>query len=281
MQKSALIQYIEAIAPPSLAESWDKSGMQVSSLAEEISHLILCLDPNPVVLQEVLETLPPAATPFVLSHHPLSLSPGLPAQEDAYTAALRLLFTHHACLYAAHTTLDVSGPAFWLASALGIKLGEPLECVPVPPSLNLNPLFQPPFAAGVYGFGFVGTLPAPLSFDAFCEKIATLLPAPDRCIGQAPEQVRRVAFCGGSGSSFAHAAFAKGADVFLTGDIKYHDAQDILFSMENKKIVMLDTGHFALEEEMMLRLADTLAPLLPNISIRFARGINPFRRIIL
>lgn len=280
MQKTALIQTIESIAPLSFAESWDKSGMQVSSFGEDISHLFVCLDPTPAVLEEALGNLPASATPFVLSHHPLSLNPSLPAQEDVYTRSLRLLFTHNAALYAAHTSLDVRGPAFWLAHELGIQKGEPLEDVPVPAGLKPDVAFAPPFATGVHGFGFVGDMPVPLSFAAFCEILSQFFPVPDRRIGHIPEQVRRVAFCGGSGSSFARAALAKGADVFLTGDVKYHDALDLLCSVENSTFALLDVGHFALEEEMMRRLSLVLTSALPGISVRFIKGINPFQRII-
>ncbi len=45
--------------------------------------------------------------------------------------------------------------------------------------------------------------------------------------------------CGGSGSSFIRMAFAAGADIFITGDVKYHD----FFSVDNQMIIA-DIGHF-------------------------------------
>ena len=48
-----------------------------------------------------------------------------------------------------------------------------------------------------------------------------------------------VAICGGSGQSFYKDALAKGADVYITGDIYYHTAQDML----SDGLLALDPGH--------------------------------------
>ena len=52
--------------------------------------------------------------------------------------------------------------------------------------------------------------------------------------------ISRVAICGGSGQSFYNDALAKGADVYITGDIYYHTAQDML----SDGLLALDPGHY-------------------------------------
>ena len=52
--------------------------------------------------------------------------------------------------------------------------------------------------------------------------------------------ISRVAICGGSGQSFYKDALAKGADVYITGDIYYHTAQDML----SDGLLALDPGHY-------------------------------------
>ena len=54
------------------------------------------------------------------------------------------------------------------------------------------------------------------------------------------KQISRVAICGGSGQSFYPDALAKGADVYITGDIYYHTAQDML----SDSLLALDPGHY-------------------------------------
>jgi putative NIF3 family GTP cyclohydrolase 1 type 2 len=54
--------------------------------------------------------------------------------------------------------------------------------------------------------------------------------------------IKRVALCGGSGSFLLGAAKAQGADVFITGDFKYHE----FFDAEDD-ITILDIGHYESE----------------------------------
>ena len=52
--------------------------------------------------------------------------------------------------------------------------------------------------------------------------------------------ISRVAICGGSGQSFYSDALEKGADLYITGDIYYHTAQDML----SDGLLALDPGHY-------------------------------------
>jgi putative NIF3 family GTP cyclohydrolase 1 type 2 len=88
--------------------------------------------------------------------------------------------------------------------------------------------------------------------------------------GPKPATVRRVAYTTGSGASLIPAAFAAGADVFICGDVKHHAA------METPGLV-LDVGHFILEEEMMRLFAQELqADLGRKAEVRFFAGRSPF-----
>ena len=163
-----------------------------------------------------------------------------------------------AWLYCAHTTLDCSpqGTAFWLAQELELCRLHTLE--PLTSSSEL-------------GFGQVGTLPAPLAWPDFSEKLAQVLGRSCwREIGCVPEKVSKVAYLPGSGASAMEAAAESGADVFITGDLKYHQALEA-------PLCILDVGHFVLEEEMMRRFALLLASTLSNVEVRFFESEDPFR----
>ena len=58
--------------------------------------------------------------------------------------------------------------------------------------------------------------------------------------------VKKVALCGGAGGSFAGAAMAAGADVYITGEARYHD----LFSYEGKMLMSV-IGHYESEQFTM------------------------------
>ena len=67
-------------------------------------------------------------------------------------------------------------------------------------------------------------------------------------------QVQKVALCSGAGADFIGKAAFKGADVYLTGDVKYHDAQKAV----QQGINVIDAGHFATEFPVVKVLADYL-----------------------
>ena len=64
-----------------------------------------------------------------------------------------------------------------------------------------------------------------------------------RLVGDPDKMVKKVGLCTGSGVSFASLAAAKGCDAYLTGDIKYHEAQEAI----EKGIGVVDVTHYASE----------------------------------
>lgn len=250
MKVADIIAVIESIAPPEAAAPWDASGVQVASPKADAASLAVLLDPTLPALRKAADS----GADFILAHHPLSMQPRFPNRADAYLDSLILLLSRGIWLYSAHTPLDASpdGPAHWLADELGLSDLTPLEA-----------------AAPPYGFGFSGLLPEAVPYDEFCRRLARLLGKGDwQVCGPKPASVRRVACCPGSGGGLL--AAVAGADVYITGDIKYHTALDA----ESASLRVIDVGHFILEEEMMRRLAGRLAAELP-VPVRFFPGRDP------
>ena len=85
------------------------------------------------------------------------------------------------------------------------------------------------------------------------------------------KNVKRVAICGGSGSFLLGNAVGSGADVFITGDFKYHQ----FFDAENR-IIIADIGHFESEQFTVELLAEKLAQKFPTFVPRLTRvNTNP------
>lgn len=93
-----------------------------------------------------------------------------------------------------------------------------------------------------FGLGRVGKLPAAMSLDSFATLVKERLGMPFvRVVGDGAREVRKVAVLGGSGRSYIKRAMFMGADVFVTGDIDYHSAQDA----EAGGLAIVDPGHYA------------------------------------
>lgn len=75
--------------------------------------------------------------------------------------------------------------------------------------------------------------------------------------------IKKVAICGGAGSFLTNAAIASGADVYVTGDIKYHE----FFDAENK-ILLADIGHYESEQFTTDLLFDILKQNFPNFAVQ-------------
>lgn len=94
------------------------------------------------------------------------------------------------------------------------------------------------------GGGIIGELTVPEDERTFLQKAKNIFGS--RCVKHSPllnRLIRKIALCGGSGSSLIPAARTAGADIFITGEIKYHD----YFDVENR-IVIAEFGHYETEQ---------------------------------
>ncbi|HEY5514500.1 MAG TPA: Nif3-like dinuclear metal center hexameric protein [Geomonas sp.] len=108
---------------------------------------------------------------------------------------------------------------------------------------------------GTRGLGRIGSLPEATTAAEFALLVKQALGASGvRLVGEPGRRVKKVALCGGSGASLFHEAARKGADLLVTGDVKYHEAREA----EALGIAVLDAGHFATELPMVRGLADAL-----------------------
>lgn len=257
MDHAAVIACIEQVAPPAGAAAWDNSGVQAAGTRADVRKLAVTIDPAPGRLREALDW----GADLVLTHHPLYMEPKALSRPGYFLDAARAVLASGAWLYAAHTSLDVrpEGPAGWLARALGLRNPRVLE--PAGPEAPRT------------GYGLAGELPEPLAWARFAERLAGHVERGFWTLaGEAPELVRTVAYCTGSGASLGAAARAAGADVLVTGDVKYHAAMEA-------EIFTIDVGHFSLEERMTREMAALLDERFgpQGVAVRFFPGSDPLR----
>lgn len=95
-------------------------------------------------------------------------------------------------------------------------------------------------AAKTMGLGRIGTLEKPMTLEAFAQHVKTSLHVPAvRVVGSLEDTVEKVAVLGGDGNKYVQAAKRAGADVYVTGDIYFHVAQDA----EAIGLHVVDPGH--------------------------------------
>ena len=122
------------------------------------------------------------------------------------------------------------------------------------------------------GLGCYGYLPEAISDRDFLALVAEKLQAGGlRHSALNGTSIRKVAVCGGSGSSLLGDAIACRADALVTGDIKYHT----WFEADNK-ILLADCGHFESEKFSVEVLHDLIIKKFPKFALRFSEtNTNP------
>ena len=131
------------------------------------------------------------------------------------------------------------------------------------------------------GLGRIGRLSAPLPLGEFAARTREALDARSlRLVGDPARPVAKVAVCGGSGASLLGEALRQGADVLVTGDVKYHEARQA----ESQGLALVDAGHFATERlmvgEAVARLQGAAGDQGLNIEFIAMQGEeDPFRTV--
>jgi putative NIF3 family GTP cyclohydrolase 1 type 2 len=95
-----------------------------------------------------------------------------------------------------------------------------------------------------YGYGRVGDIEE-ISMKALIEEIKRKLTVKNiRVYGGENKKINRIAVCGGSGGDFIYDAYRKNAQVYITGDIKYHEAQ----LAKELGLILIDSNHYDTEK---------------------------------
>ncbi|MBQ8542574.1 MAG: Nif3-like dinuclear metal center hexameric protein [Bacteroidaceae bacterium] len=114
------------------------------------------------------------------------------------------------------------------------------------------------------GAGIVGELPVAVGETAFLQQVKeTFSVGSVRHTGLLGRAVKRVALCGGAGGSFAGAAVAAGADVYITGEARYHD----LFNYDGKMLVAV-IGHYESEQFTMEIFKEIISGACPQVQVK-------------
>lgn len=114
------------------------------------------------------------------------------------------------------------------------------------------------------GAGVVGNLPEPADELLVLEKLKDTFAV--GCVKHSPlhgRKISRVALCGGAGASLMSRAVAVGADMFVTGEIRYHD----YFEYESR-ILLAEVGHYESEQYTKEIFCEIIQKKFPTFAIR-------------
>ncbi|MHA3722499.1 Nif3-like dinuclear metal center hexameric protein [Leucobacter sp. HY1910] len=246
----------ETLWPAATAESWDRVGLVSGRDDAPLTRILLAVDAVQATVAEALEW----GASALVTHHPLLLRGIHSVAEDTSKGALLADLIRGECaLFAAHTNADqpAGGVSDVIAKRLGLTDASPIV-----------PLAQDP----AIGIGRVGSLAAPETLAEFAARVASILPptvSGVRVAGDPDRAVQRIALLGGAGDSLLEHPLVRGADVYLTSDLRHHPAQEsIELSSAAGGPALVDVAHWASESLWLDGAAETLKQLLPGVEVR-------------
>lgn len=238
MNVQEIINLIENFAPLELQEDWDNSGWQIYLGGKDVKKILLCLSVTENIIKQAVEK----KGDLIISHHPFIFPFFIPFN-----------FNKNIPIYSAHTNLDITvgGTTDTLINLLELDREQKTkDCdkLEFPRTVDLK--------EGILLEDFIKLIKKKLNLETV------------RIVNNINQKtIKRIAFCAGSGASLAGEAKKLGADVFVTGDVKYHDALD-------SDVIIIDIGHFESERPVLETIQKMLEPL--NLEVIIADEKSPF-----
>lgn len=263
-----ILEFLEEWAPQSTKLEYDNVGLLIGNEDHEVSKIITCLDVTPDIINEAIES----GADLVVAHHPLIFRKlSRITSSDSIGALIYRLIRNDIHLIAAHTNLDAApgGVSFVLAERLGLRQIQFLKPGgPTDAGIDTGAIYSNGPASG---FGAIGELPGIMSTHSFLSLVGDRLGSGGIRYSGSPAQVKNVAVCGGAGSFLAEEAMGKGADAFVTADLKYHD-----FFTGTDSFLLVDAGHYETEVPINKVLRDRLRGRFPGLDVNATRvNTNP------
>ena len=251
MKVKEIISVIEDFAPLSIQESWDNSGLCVGSPEDEVTSVLIGLDCTPELVDEAVA----CGADMIVTHHPLIFKGVKKISPDDRTGeAIIKAIRAGISLYAAHTSADkvLAGVSGAMAARLGLK--------------NVRILDEDGEGTGLGTMGeFERPMTAAEAVDFVKERFslkAVRTSRPLDCM------IEKVAMCGGSGGSLIGSAMKSGAQLYISGDISYHN-----FFTEPGFMIM-DIGHYESEIEIVDILFSLIKKKFPTFAVRITQNVN-------
>ncbi len=261
MLLSDVMTVLDELAPLRYAATWDNVGLLVGDPRAEIAKVLVTVDYTSSVAEEAAAS----GAELVVAYHPVMFAPVKRVPHDALWAdALR----RGVALYSPHTALDVAlaGTNDFLADACGM---HPSSRRAIQPYAGAPGRAEPD---GI-GLGRIGAVDSVSRAD-LVERIKSKLGLSHVLVaGSLAGSARIVAVAAGAGGDLLHDAVDAGADVFVTGEVRHHDA----LSATRRGMTVIATLHSNSERAAVQAFAARLGERLAGVAVvPSARDRDPF-----
>lgn len=217
MEISYIIHELESKYPLCKQEQWDHSGLQLGNIYNECKGILVCLNVDENTITQAIEH----DCNLIISHHPFLFHP----VKEIDTTTIRgkniaQLIKNDITVYSMHTNYD--------ALRMNSMLLEKLGCIYIE-SVDESGICQMgSFKLGLYFEELISLLKETFNHQHI------------RVCGKVPTKVKTISLVAGSGHDYMKEALSQ-SDVFITGDLTYTHAMDII---ELKEGCVIELSHF-------------------------------------
>lgn len=236
---------INEIAPFSLQEGYDNSGLIVGSGDKKVKKILLALDITKSVAEEAAEK----QVDLVISHHPVIFNGLKQLEPDNPAVVLAANGISAVCM---HTNFDIA------KGGMNDILCEKLGLVPNGPLAVENGM----------SIGYVCECDCEIMPQELAKRVKFALGNKVVRFVDTEKPVKRIAVCSGSGGSFLSSALEKKADAYITGDVKH----DVFIEAYNRGICLVDAGHYYTENIFFDSIKTKLTEKFPELDISVAQS---------
>jgi dinuclear metal center YbgI/SA1388 family protein len=205
-----IYRVLDSISPFELQESWDNSGLILGSINDSFENIYISLDIDSDLIDKIENNS------LIITHHPFSFSKIKSFNFDSYqTKILKSLIKKDCKVIAMHTNIDKTHLSKYVVEkVLGYKISSIDD--------------------------FIIYFDVNKSFDEFYLEVSNRLSLPFKKAVKTKDFIDKAGLVTGSGCSLIPSI---SAGLFLTGDIKYHDAMEA----KSRGIDLIDIGHYESE----------------------------------
>lgn len=264
---------IEEIAPVSLQEEWDNSGLTIGFESEPVVKIMTCLEINDKVAKEAVRI----GANMIITHHPLIFSEVKTIRDSSYMGHLLMdIIANRISVYSCHTPFDKvkGGNNDIVAELLQLTSVKNLSGKDVvsPSRMALN--------MDEGDIGRMGRLKKNMScmqFIAYTAERLGMSIRDIRAVGDLDTEISKAGICTGAGADLLEMASEAGCQIFITGDVRYHQAQSAL----EKGICLIDAGHYGTERFFAAGMKKKLEKKIGNNTevTESTVDINPFKTL--
>lgn len=244
---------LQQIAPFENAEPYDNVGLLIGHGSRSVSKVLVALDATEEVVDEAIQI----GAELIITHHPLFFHARKNLVEDDPEARIVCkMVRSNISLISAHTNLDKS------------EFSGSMACAKL---LGLQNVRQE-------GLLFVGECQEPLDAGDLLLSIKDKIDPTARIFGDYRKKIHTLAVCGGAYDEGWEEAKALGAQAYLTGEVRHHNA--IACVMED--MVLYDAGHFGTEATLIRPLVCYLQNWLNDVKYHvtvYSSDSNPYGRL--